>query len=288
MQDGGLQAVGVLVFIDEHMIETRAEFARECGLGEHLRPGGEQVVVIERVLMQFFARIGAEQTLEFSFPLRAPRKIVAQHVGERHLLVDHARIDRETGGLEWKPLALRGQALVLPHQAHEVFGIAAVEDGEGIGQTDARRVFAQQARADAMEGAGPAQLRHALRGREPERLMQHPAHTLFHGLRGATRKREQQHALRIGAREHQTRDARGQRHGLARAGARNDEQRRRRHDASGRIEPMLDRGALRVVQIGERIGAIEDHIGGDIGSGHVAILLDIHPANTFRTSWTRC
>ena len=29
-------------------------------------------------------------------------------------------------------------------------------------------------------------------------------------------------------------------------------------------------------------------IGGDIGNRHVAILLDIHPANTFRTSWTRC
>ena len=49
-QDGRLQAVGVLVFVDQHVRVATAHVCCQCGLGHQLRPVEQQVVVVEHTL----------------------------------------------------------------------------------------------------------------------------------------------------------------------------------------------------------------------------------------------
>ena len=49
-QDRGLQAVAVLIFVDQHMVEALADFGSKARIRHHLRPVQEQVVVIEHLL----------------------------------------------------------------------------------------------------------------------------------------------------------------------------------------------------------------------------------------------
>ena len=148
-----LQAVGVLVFVDQHVVEARADLLRPARLGHHLGPEQQQVVVVQHVLLLLGFDIGAEQLLQLVLPLAAPGVGVLQHLVERVAGVEHARVDAQAGALERKAVLGLRQADLVAHHAHQVFGIAAVVDGEGLLQADARRVLAQQPRADAVEGA---------------------------------------------------------------------------------------------------------------------------------------
>jgi hypothetical protein len=76
------------------------------------------------------------------------------------------------------------------HQAHQVFRIAAVVDGEGLVQADAARVVAQQARADAVEGAGPRQAGGRLAAAHAQHPVQYIAGAVGHFGGGAARKRQ--------------------------------------------------------------------------------------------------
>jgi len=67
-----LQAVGVLVLVDEHVIEARANFPTQAGVRNHDRPVQQQVVVVEDVLRLLRFDIGIEELLELRLPLGAP------------------------------------------------------------------------------------------------------------------------------------------------------------------------------------------------------------------------
>ena len=84
-QDRGLQPVGVLIFVDQHVIEARRDVGRERRLGHHLRPVEQQVVVIEHALLLLGLHIGGEQPPQLGLPLGAPGKERAEHVLERRL-----------------------------------------------------------------------------------------------------------------------------------------------------------------------------------------------------------
>src|SRR6185312_4343994 len=73
-QDGRLQPVGVLVLVDEHMVETAADIIRQRGLAHGLRPVEQEIVIVEHVLTLFCVDIASKQFLEFGRPSRAPRK----------------------------------------------------------------------------------------------------------------------------------------------------------------------------------------------------------------------
>ena len=62
-QDGGLQAVGVLILIDQHVVEAAADVIGQAGVADHLRPVEQEVVVIEHVLLLLGFDIGREQSL---------------------------------------------------------------------------------------------------------------------------------------------------------------------------------------------------------------------------------
>ena len=74
-QDRRLQPVGVLVLVDQHVVEARADLrARGAGSPTMLRPVQQQVVVVEDVLRLLRRDVGGEQRLQLALPLRAPRE----------------------------------------------------------------------------------------------------------------------------------------------------------------------------------------------------------------------
>ena len=73
-QDRRLQPVGVLIFVDENVIEAAADIVGQRRIAHGLRPVEQQVVVIEHVLLLLGLDIGREQFLQLGRPARAPRK----------------------------------------------------------------------------------------------------------------------------------------------------------------------------------------------------------------------
>ena len=61
----GLEPIGVLILIDENMVETRTYFPRQTRLCDHLRPVQQQVIVVEYVLRL----------------LRAPKSVTGSSLG---------------------------------------------------------------------------------------------------------------------------------------------------------------------------------------------------------------
>ena len=105
-QDGRLQAVGVLVFVDQHMRELGPDPCRKRGLVHHVRPVEQQVVVVEDSLGLLGLDVGGEESPQLFLPFGAPREGMAQGVAERCLGIDRARVDRQAGGLEREALVL--------------------------------------------------------------------------------------------------------------------------------------------------------------------------------------
>ena len=116
----------------------------------------------------------------------------------------------------------------MPDQVHQVGGILAVVDGEGGIEPDLLGIFAQQPRADGVERAGPGQrVGHDARRSRPrtDRAMRSTRRVISAAAR--REKVSSRMRLGIGAVDDQMRDAMGQRVGLARAGAGDDQQRPR-------------------------------------------------------------
>ena len=247
LQDARLQPVGVLVLVDQHLVEARAQMCRQARVTHHLVPGQQQVVVVQRVLAELLGGVGAKQRFQVVMPLGAPRKILAQHLGQGQLAVHATAVDRQAGGFERKALARGCQPLLLAHPGHQVLGITAVDDAERLGQADGRRVLAQQPGADGVKGARPRQHGRRLGGAQAQRLVQHPAGALGHLLRCPARKRQQQQPVGVGAVQHQPGHPGGQCQGLARPGARQHQQWRM---AVGHGSLLLG------VEAGERVGRV--------------------------------
>ena len=253
-QDRGLQPVGVLVLVDEHVVEARADLARERGFADHVRPVEQQVVVVEHVLRLLRVDVGAEQLGELGLPRDAPRIVVLEHLAERRLAIDRAGVDREARRLG-REAALGGvETELVPRDRDQVFRIAAIEDREGLVEPDARRVLAQQARADAVERASPPKCGGALRSRSAEPQLQQLSRPTLHLGRCPAAEREQQDPLRVGTVSNQVRDAEGKRVGLAGSGAGDDQQ--RTGVARVRTRAVLDREPLLRVQRREEVGGV--------------------------------
>ena len=69
-QDRRLQPVGVLIFVDQHMIEAAADLVGERRIAHRLRPVEQQIVVIEHVLALLGLDIGREQLASARRPSR--------------------------------------------------------------------------------------------------------------------------------------------------------------------------------------------------------------------------
>ena len=156
-QDRGLQPVGVLVFVDQHMIEAAADVVGDCRIGHHLGPVEQEVVVVEHVVLLFGFNIRGEQLLELSGPAGAPRIGCAEHFFQLGLGVDTARIDREARTFRGEAALGLRQAAFVPDEIHQVGRVLAVVDGESGIESDLVGIFAKQPGADAVKCSGPAQ-----------------------------------------------------------------------------------------------------------------------------------
>ena len=244
-QDRSLQRVGVLVLVDEHVVEARGDAPRELLDPHHLLPVEQQVVVVEHRLGLLCLDVRAEKALQRLLPVGAPGKRPRKRLAHRHAAVDRVGIDREAGRLLRKAALRRGEAQVVAHQVHQVRGVAAIEDRESRIQADALRVQPQQLRADRVEGSRPLDRSRGNARAPGERASAQALDPPRHLQRHAPREREQQDAPGMRAVQDQVGDAVRKGLGLARAGARDHEQRRRRRrarNAEGR------RGGLRRVQ----------------------------------------
>ena len=184
-QDRGLQAVRVLILVDQDVIEAAADVVGQAGVADHLRPVEQEVVVIEHVLLLLGFDIGREQFLELRRPPGAPWIRRADDLLDRHLGVDAARVDRKAGAFGREAAFGLREALLMPDQVHEVGGVFAVVNREGGVQADLFGVLAQQPGADAVVGAGPGQrVRH-----DPGVVAHHLARDAFDPLGHLGRRR---------------------------------------------------------------------------------------------------
>lgn len=129
----------------------------------------------------------------------------------------------------------------MPGKIHQVRGIIAVVNGKGGIEPDLFGIHAQQPGADAVESPGPGK-RHGRRARS-ENSFHDPVNPLRHFRCCPARKSQQQNAVRVNTAHNQMRDPMGERVGLARPRAGDNQQ--------GGVfvaEPMLDRPALIGVQ----------------------------------------
>ena len=243
--DLALQRVGVLVFVDEEMIETAGDLVGDRGLTEHLREPEQEVVVVEHVLALLRLDIGREERAQRLLVRGDPGEPLADRRPEIGAGVDGARIDGEARRLGREALRCLGQACFVAGPVHEIGRVFAVVDGELGIEADSERVFPQEAGADGVEGAGV--IRHGgLRGLGCEAARDQPLDAADEFGRRPAGKGREHDPLRIGARKDERGDPVREHRRLAGARARDDEQRRR---ASGIADPMLDREPLLEIEL---------------------------------------
>jgi hypothetical protein len=240
-QDRCLQAVGVLIFVDQDMVEAAANVAGQGGIAHGLRPIQQEIVVIEHGLALLGFDIGREQPFELCRPARAPGECQSKHLLNRAFRVDTARVDRKTRALCREAVFRFRKSHFVSDQVHQVGGIFPVVDRKAGIEADLVGVFPQHASADAMKGAGPAERVGHRAGIVADHLAGDPLYALCHLGRRAARKCHQQDAPGIGAVHHQMRHAMGQRVGLA--GTRAGYHQKRRKRARSR-RAMLDGPSL--------------------------------------------
>ena len=246
--DFALQSVGVLVFVDEQVIEAGGDLGRDHGLRQHLREIEQEVVVIEHVLALLHLDVSCEQRAKSVLVRRDPGKPFAERGLELAAGVDDARIDRQARRLGREALLRFAEARFVPRPVHQVRRILAVVDGELRIEAEPRRVFAQELCADGVERPRVSRRRGGGRlGRETagEQALDAPAKL---GRRAAREGREHD-ALRIGAGEDERRDPMREHRRLARPRARDDEQ----GPGTARIaDPVLDGDQLLRIELDGR------------------------------------
>ena len=140
-----------------------------------------------------------------------------------------------------KRLSVLEKPILVPDQVHQVGGVLAVVDRERRIEADLLGIFAQQAGADAVKGAGPAQRVGHHAGIVAHHLAGDALDPSRHLGRGAARKRHQQDPPGVGAVDDQMGHPMREGVGLARPRAGDDQQRRGRQSSRGAV---LDGAAL--------------------------------------------
>ena len=72
-QDRGLQPVGVLILINQDVVEIRPHLRGNARYLDGLAPVQQQIIVIEHAVALFGGDISGKEALQFRFPLVAPR-----------------------------------------------------------------------------------------------------------------------------------------------------------------------------------------------------------------------
>ena len=180
------------------MIETRRDLRCDRRLGQHLGEIKQEVVVIEHVLALLHLDVRREQPAQRVLVPCDPREPFAERRLEIALRVDDARIDREARRLCREALLQIADAHFMAPPVHEVGGILAIMDGELRIEPEARRIFAQEPRADGVKRSRIGRRRRGGRLRR-ETAGKQPFDPAAKLRRRPARKGGEHDALRIGA-----------------------------------------------------------------------------------------
>ena len=121
---------------------------------DHQRaPEHEQVVEVEHAERALARRVAAEQPHERVGVLGAPREVLVEHLAQRPLRVDGARVDVDQGRLAREAPRALGVPVLLAHEVEHVGRIARVEQGEVGREAQRGRVLAHEPVRDRVERA---------------------------------------------------------------------------------------------------------------------------------------
>ena len=130
VNDVALQAAGVLVFIDQNMVEIFGQALRQCGCLHHHMPVKQQVIEIQAAVFLLAADVFAIQLGQVRLPFEAPRELLLEGLLQRQPGIDPIRINREAGVLARKALRSARKAQFAANDIHEIRGVGAIQDRE--------------------------------------------------------------------------------------------------------------------------------------------------------------
>src|SRR5262249_12231773 len=99
--------------------------------------------------------IGGKQPPQLSLPGLAPRKKRAEHVFQRKLGIDRARVDRKASALHRKAFLRLGETEVVANEIHQIGGILAIVNCEGSVQANGVGTLAEEARTNRVKPSRP-------------------------------------------------------------------------------------------------------------------------------------
>ena len=152
-----LQQVGVLVLIDEDVIEPGTDFAGKVILADQVAPVQQQVVVVEHLVLLLAHDVVTEQQAQLIFPFSTPRVGVSKRLFQRLPGIDASRIDGKAGVFLREAARFLRQPELVTDDIHQVGCIAAIENREPGIQSQILSEPAQQAVADRVKCARPGQ-----------------------------------------------------------------------------------------------------------------------------------
>ena len=139
-QDLGLEPIGVLVLVNEDVVERAAYLHCDGGFGHRMAPVQQEVVVIEDVVPLLGHDIGLEQPTKLVRPIGTPGKTLGERLLERAPGIDRVGVDRQASVLAGEAGSRPGQAELRAYKVEEIRRIGAVENGEGRVEPDRKGV----------------------------------------------------------------------------------------------------------------------------------------------------
>jgi hypothetical protein len=142
-EDRGLQPVGILVFVDQNVVEAPGHIGGDGRHLHHLRPIEQQIVVIEHALALLGFHIGEEELLQLLLPRCAPGEGLRQHRLQHPLGIDRVAINRQAGRLAGKAALLARESELVTDHIQKIGGVLAIEDGEAGRNANTLAILAQ-------------------------------------------------------------------------------------------------------------------------------------------------
>ena len=181
----GLEHVGVLILVDQHVIEPLRQDRTDRRVANRGTPVQQEILEIEEVLGPLTVGVPGEHRPQPLDVVQTPREEPCHRLLQRHLSAHHPAVQRGHGLHSWEPVPAAGGD-GRPDQGHQVAGITLVEHAEPLGQTEGRAVPAEHAMGDRVEGPG-----HHPGGQERFGEKSDPVQQLG---RGPTAEGDQEHA----------------------------------------------------------------------------------------------
>ncbi len=216
LEDARLEEVRVLILVHEHVIVEPGDAAAELLVGEHAGPEEEQVVVVHEIALGLPLRVVGEHADDLLPLVEELRELVAQDGLDRELGVHVPGVDVMQRLLLRKARLLLAEAERGAGDAHEILGVALIEDREVPGDPRRLAVGAQQ----TMRGAVERPAVHARAGAADEALGARE-----HLLRRPPGEGEEEDAIRADPAGDEVRDAIDERARLPGAGPGDDQER---------------------------------------------------------------